>query len=316
VAVWFAVATAKGQLPPYDIGAVPFAPAPTAAPFLGADPAWLSPGQDDPAFGIQSTSDSEPDISDPGPDMGDFPNSAATLKKGRSYVEQAPFTLLTKDRQSPAVYAWPFLLRYGVTDNVEFRLLGSGLVSILDPRGTTGFAPLVFDMKVHLWDDRMERYQPAASLEVTLQSTWGSRAFNGGTQPGLNLNLDFPFSEKTNLEMTFGYTGVQDAVNVVTGERFIPRFGFKLPVIHKANLNINQFSYQWAVEQQVTDRFQVFVHGYFNGPVYLQSGSGVLVGAGYFFQMSQRWMLFNSYNAGCNKTVPPFVTQLGVAVAY
>ena len=285
-------------------------------PLFDPEHGWTLRGQDDSSFASFSNDASEPDISDPGPDFGDFPNSAATLKRGRSYIEQAPFTLLTKDHNSPAAYAWPFLLRYGVTDNVEFRLISSGLVSVLDPRGTTGLAPLILDMKIHLWDDRMERLQPAASLEVTLQTTWGSPAFAGGTQPGLNLNLDFPFTEKTNLEMTFGYTGAQDAVKVATGERFFPRFHFILPVVHRANLNVNQFSYQWAVEQQVTERFQLFTHGFFNGPIYLQTGSGVLVGAGYFYQISQRWMIFNSYNAGCNKTVPPFSTQFGMAVAY
>jgi hypothetical protein len=231
------------------------------------------------------------------------------------YVESGTFSLLTKDHQNPAAFASPILIRYGMTDNVEFRLLSSGLVSILDSRGTTGLAPLVFDMKVHLWNDRMERLQPAASLEVFIQSTWGNSAFAGGTQPSLNLNLDFPLSAKTNIEMTFGYTGVQDAVNVVTGERFIPRFGFKIPIIHRANLNVNQFSYQWAIEQQVTERFQLFTHGFFNGPVDFQSAAGVVVGAGYFYQFSNRWMIFNSYNAGATKSAPGFVTQFGLAVA-
>src|SRR5262245_66139737 len=34
--------------------------------------------------------DEETDIESPGPDMGDFPNSAFTLPKGRAYVEMAP----------------------------------------------------------------------------------------------------------------------------------------------------------------------------------------------------------------------------------
>jgi hypothetical protein len=90
-----------------------------------------------------------------------------------------------------------------------------------------------------------------------------------------------------------------------------------LPKIKRANLTADQFSYQWAVEQQVTDRFQVFLHGFFNAPIYLQAaGSGVVLGGGYFYQLSQRWMVFNSYNGGCNKTVPPFLTQFGVATAF
>ena len=246
-----------------------------------------------------------PDISTPGPDMGDYPNSAYTLPRGGVYIEQAPFTLQTANRAEPGEYSWPFLLRFGLTDDVEFRAFATGLASTLGSDGTTGFAPLALDLKVHLWNDRMEYLRPAASLEVFIQTTWGSRAFSGGTQPALNLNLDFPLSEATNIEMTFGYSGVQDPVEVIdaSGQARI------------TNLDINEFSYQWAWEQQVTERFQVFAHGYYNGPVLMQSGAGVVAGMGYFVQLSERWMIFNSYNAGLSSAAPPFATQFGFAVA-
>lgn len=260
---------------------------------------------------------SEPDIAKPGPDMGDYPNSAFTLPKGRAYVEFAPFTYQTADANNPASYNWPFMLRYGITDNVEFRLIGSGLTAVYPPGDTTiGFAPLILDTKVHLWNDKMDMLIPAASLEVYIQTNWGSPAFQGGVQPSLNLNLDFPFTQKTNVEMTFGYTGVQDAVGVLTGTRFIPRFNHKVPIIHRENLNVNQFSYQWAIEHQVTTQLQVFLHGYYNGPVLFQSGPGSVVGVGYFYQLSSRSTLFNSYNAAIDQTAAPFSTQLGMAFAF
>lgn len=265
----------------------------------------------------ENPSTSEPDISKPGPDMGDYPNSAFTLPKGRIYIESAPFTLASADAENPASYNWPFMLRYGLTDNVELRLIGSGLTSVYSqPDTVVGFSPLILDTKVHLWDDQMTRLIPAASLEVFVQTNWGSPDFQGGVQPSLNLNLDFPVTQKTNIEMTFGYTGVQDAVSVITGHRFIPRFGHIVPSIHKANLNVNQFSYQWAIEHQLTERLQVFVHGYYNGPILLQSGPGKVVGVGYFFQLSKRSTLFNSYNAAVDQTAAPFSTQLGLAFAF
>lgn len=259
----------------------------------------------------------EPDVAKPGPDMGDYPNSAFTLPKGQVYVEMAPFTYQTADANNSTSYNWPFLLRYGLTDDVEFRLVGSGLTAVYDPGDTiVGFSPLILDTKVHLWDDRMSVMLPAASLEVFLQTQWGSEDFLGGVQPSINLNLDFPFTKKTNVEMTLGYSGVQDAVHVATGSRFIPKFNRRIPIIHRENLNVYQFSYQWAIEHQLTPKFQVFVHGYYNGPILLQSGPGTVVGVGYFYQMSQRAMLFNSYNAGVDKNAAPFSTQFGLALAF
>lgn len=259
----------------------------------------------------------EPDITKPGPDMGDYPNSAFTLPRGRIYIESAPFTIQTADSNNASSYNWPFMLRYGLTDNVELRLVGSGLTSVYESSATlVGFSPLILDTKVHLWDDKMESMIPAASLEVFIQTNWGSPDFQGGVEPSLNLNLDFPFTKKTNLEMTFGYTGVQDAVHVLTGEVFIPRFNRKVPIIHRENLNVYQFSYQWAIEHQLTERLQVFVHGYYNGPILLQSGPGRVIGAGYFYQLSKRAMLFNSYNAAIDSVAPPFSAQFGMALAF
>lgn len=193
----------------------------------------------------EKTSPSEPDISKPGADFGDYPNSAYTLPKGRAYLEFAPMSYQGPDRHNSASNSTAYLLRYGITDDVEFRLTGSGLTSVFDPRTTvTGFAPLIVDTKIHLWDDKIENLIPAASFEAFIQTNLASPEFQAGFQPSVNLNLDFPFTKNTNVEMTFGYTGVQDAVRVIGGERFIPRLGHNIPTLTKANVNVNVFSYQ------------------------------------------------------------------------
>jgi len=235
---------------------------------------------------------SEPDISDPGPDMGNYPNSAYTLRQGRSYVESAPFGYQTGNSQSPAAWNWPFLLRYGLTDDVELRLAGNGLTSLdHSPDGKAGFAPLILDTKIHLWDDQMDRFIPAASLEAYVQTNWGSAELRGGVQPSLNLNLDFPFTDATNVEMTLGYTGVL------------------------ADVQVNQFSCQWAIEQQLTDPLQLFVHGYYLAPAGSLDFSHV-IGVGGFYQLSQQTTLFTSFNAAIDHNSPPFSTQLGIAFAF
>ncbi len=259
----------------------------------------------------------EPDISKPGADFGDYPNSAYTLPKGRAYLEVAPINYLGKDRHNSASNSYNYLFRYGITDDVEFRITGSGLTTVFDPgAAVVGFAPLILDTKIHLWDDQIDKLIPAMSFEAFLQTNLASPSFQSGFQPSINLNMDFPFTEKTNVEMTFGYSGVQDAVAVIGGERFVPRLGHKIPTLSKTNLNVNQFSFQWALEQQVTEKFQVFLQGYYNGDVFRQSAEGRVIGVGYFYQFNKRATFFNSYNGGLDPSTPNFSSQVGFAFAY
>jgi hypothetical protein len=128
--------------------------------------------------------------------------------------------------------------------------------------------------------------------------------------------MDFPFTKDTNVEMTVGYSGVQDSIAIIGGERFIPRLGHNIPTLSKANLNVNQLSFQWALEQQVTEKFQVFLQGYYNGDVFRQSAQGRVVGVGYFYQFDKRSTFFNSYNAGLDPSTPNFSSQVGFAFAF
>ncbi len=115
-----------------------------------------------------------PNVSDPGPDLGDFPNSAYTLPRGKVYIEFAPFTLAGPDAQNPSSYITPFLLRYGVTDDVEFRIFGSGYTHIFGSNDQDGFSPISLDTKIHLWDQNNDWLVPAVSFEAYLQTNWGT----------------------------------------------------------------------------------------------------------------------------------------------
>ena len=238
--------------------------------------------------------------------MGDFPNSAFTLPKGRCYLEMAPVTLLQASTQNPPAYAAPFLFRYGLTDNVEFRVFGHGLTSVGGSDPTTGFSPLNFDLKVHLWDDRKEWLIPAASLEVYVLTPTGSPQFNSGLQPSINLNFDLPITKKLNLEWTVGRSGVQETVNVGNFIRGVNR---------SFDLNFQQFSASWAVEYEVNDRLEVFVHGFHNGAIHLNLGEGDAIGAGLFRKISPRMTGFGSLNRGLTSDLPPLFCQIGFALA-
>lgn len=278
-----------------DPGSPLFAPAPAV------------PGREPPSW---------PNIEEPGPDMGDFPNSAFTLPKGRAYVEFSPVTMFTADRQNPQGYVAPYLLRYGVTDNLEFRIFGNGVTHIGGSVPTTGFSPLNLDLKVHLWNDRKEWLIPAVSLEVFLTTTWGSSAFSAGWEPALNLNFDLPITKKLNLEWTLGYKGVQEAININTKEVFVPRFNFLVPGIHRSfNRNFNQFAAQWAIEYEVNEQLKIFVHGFHNGAILLNLGAGEMIGVGAIWTFNSRWAMFGSVNTGLTPSLPAFAAQLGFALA-
>jgi hypothetical protein len=171
-------------------------------------------------------------------------------------------------------------------------------------------------MKVHLWNDRKEWLIPAASLEVFLLTPWGSKQFNGGWEPSLKMNFDLPITKKINLEWTFGYSGVQQAININTHEIFIPRFNFLVPGIHRQfDLNFNQFSAQWAIEYQVNDQLEIFVHGFHNGAILFNFGAGEMVGVGAFWKFNSRVKAFGSVNSGLTPNLPSIAAQLGFAVA-
>ena len=65
----------------------------------------------------------------------------------------------------------------------------------------------------------------------------------------------------------------------------------------------------------MTERLQLFVHGYIDGTLLLQQGNGKVVGVGGQYQLTERWMTFGSCNAGLDENVAPFSGQWGFAFA-
>jgi len=134
-----------------------------------------------------------PSIREPGADTAHYPNSPDTLPRGGAYLEWSPvFFTNAMTAIQPQTYNAEFLLRLGLTDRFEFRLYSSGFTSQAVGRGagvTTGFSPLVFDTKFHLWDENEEWFIPATAIEAFIQSPWGSPAFNSGVPSGLAPHL-------------------------------------------------------------------------------------------------------------------------------
>jgi hypothetical protein len=247
-------------------------------------------------------------IRDPDPDTANFPNGAYTIPKGRVYIENSPVGLYGASKVTPRIYQWEFLVRYGLTDNLEFRIFSNGLTAQASDGkqpGTTGFSPLAFDFKANFWEENTKYHLPAMGVEIYLQSTFGSPAFNGGTQPSINLLFDQTLPFEINFEYNVGITGVQNAERQIDYE----------------------FSFQWSFQRQVVPDFDVFVQGFYNAaalPRLLrfdrpEAEGGLptvnVVGAGAIWTVNDRLAIFGSYNFGTTTGSPQTIALLGFAVA-
>jgi hypothetical protein len=240
----------------------------------------------------ESTSGSEPSIRTPGPDLANFPNSAFTLPQGRSYVELVPFNFSRRTPDgSPTQFSSGYLLRYGLTNDFELRLQSDGYTVQRGPGGASGMSPQILDFKWHVMDEKKESFLPAMGVEFALQTNWGSRAFRGGTQPGLSLNFD----QTLPLDIAFEYNVGVFSQNSDEGKRQV------------------QVALSWAFQREVVEDVAVFVNGYTN------TGQGVgtsAIGGGMQWTPTSRLALFTNLSGGLTQATPKFSALLGFAVAF
>jgi hypothetical protein len=264
------------------------------------------------------------DIRDPEPDAANFPNSPYTLPKGRLYIENSPLGLYGRspNRLQRGIYQWEFLLRYGLTDNCELRLFSNGLTAEtgrLRRPATSGFSPLAFDFKMNLWEENTRYHLPAMGFEAYLQTTFGSPAFDGGTQPSLNVLFDQTLPFDVGFEYNVGISGVQNRFGRIAYE----------PTV------------QWAFQRKVVDDFAVFFHGFLNeaalprliqfrqtelGAIFPrlhhleQKAAGIptilVMGIGGIWTINDRLAVFGSYNLGVTPSSPRTIALAGFAVAF
>ena len=240
------------------------------------------------------------DISLPGPDTANFPNSPYTLPKGRSYIETLPCTYAFGGTGEPASWSWPFLLRTGLTDSCELRILSQGPTVVgatPDAPAYDGFAPLIFDMKVHLWGDRDWLYMPVVGVEVYLQTGIASRPFQVGTEPAIQLLVDHQLPGDWIFEWNVGYYG--------TGNDFIPD-----------DLSSPFLGASWALQKQLTPKVSVFYQGFFNNASFPYFPGNIVSGFGGQWNLSQRLAVFGSYNWSVDGLGSPSGGYTGFAYAY
>ena len=251
---------------------------------------------------------SEPDIANPGPDLANFPNSAFTLPQGRAYMELSPFTFYGSATGQPVQYNFEYLLRYGVTDDIELRLFGNGVSWNGGQKTSWGFAPLAFDTKIQMWTEKPEYFIPAAGFEAYLQTEWlGNAPFNGGTQPSFMFNFDQSLPYEIDFEYNLGTTRVQ----TYQGK------------------NEWELSFQWAFQRDLFNRdFAVFIHGFYNAMSlprlpnirlpYPPSSNLTqnAVGTGFIWTANKRLAIYGQVSGGTTKYTPSTISMLGFAVSF
>jgi hypothetical protein len=267
-------------------------------------------GQDDPGAGDDEP-ETWPNVESPGPDMANFPNSAFTIPRGAFQVEFAPVTLSGPTINNGPNYNTQFLLRYGLTDRLEFRLFGIGFDAIFNsPQRTTGFAPPAFDLKMNLWGESKNHLIPATGLEVYLQSTFGSPVFRSGLQPAMSLLFDHTLPLGFQFEWNIGFNGAQRPVKPGA------KASGPINVFHGPEENTLELNLQWALQRRLFGKVDVFTHGFLNSSAIPSLGDGVVVGAGGLYAVSRRVSLFGSYNAGLTRDAPTTFLLLGFASAF
>lgn len=241
------------------------------------------------------------DIMVPGPDTANYPNGPLTLPKGRSYIETLPgtFTLPGKDG-TPGVWSCPFMMRTGLTDACELRLISQG-PTVIQPtateRGVDGFAPLVFDMKIHLWGEPDQLYMPIVGVEAFILTGLASKPFLIGTEPGMVLLVDHKLPGDWLVEWNVGVYGAG---------------GKGLPI----ELSLPTMGAQWALQKQLGERLGVFYHGFYNASGIPYFPSDLVSGFGAQFTVSQRCAVYTSYNWSLDGMGSPSGGFSGFAYAY
>lgn len=249
-------------------------------------------------------------IRNPAPDQINFPNSAYTIERGHMYIETEPLQIVGPTNMNAYTYMFDYLIRFGLTDRVEFRLFSNGLTYEAAYKGNpytgvgpspavTGASPIFIDFKINFWEQRLRSLMPAMGMEVFMSTETGSQSFRTGVSYGINLLFDLNFGDGWNLEWNLGIQ--PDNIND-------PRM---------PDAVTPQFNFQWSVQKALTDNLAAYVHGYLNGAALPNYGGDDVIGAGLAYFIGKRWSVWGSYNVGLDAGAgPPFLYKMGIAYAY
>ena len=241
-------------------------------------------------------------IGDPGPDLANFPNSSFTLPKGGVYVETSPLAYYGSSPDSPPQWNLSYLLRYGLFEDIEFRLFSNGLTF---RSGDVGTSPLAIDTKAHLLNFEQGGLNASVGVEAYVQpSNWlATSDFRQPTQFAVTLLMDHRLPWDIAMGWNVGFT------HTLGQER-----SFTRPTV------------QWAFQRNVTDHIAFFIQGFHNAATLpgvpisaevLRNNRQIdVMGFGGQWTINERFAIFGNINWGLTSLSPKQIASLGFALAF
>ena len=247
-----------------------------------------------------------PDIRTPGPELATFPENVDTLPSGNAYVEVSAFGYVGGDALESGQFNTPFLLEYGLTDDIELRLYDNGFSWQEGSGHYRGFEPPTFGALIHLLDEDPDHYLPAMAFEPLITTDLlGNDNTRGGIQPV----FQFTFVNTLPLDIEFNYTlGVLRSRNI-------------------QNQNNWEFQFEWAFQRSFfSEDLDLFVHGTYNtaditlpnspSPSSIYGTSESVMGGGFIWTALPRLSLYGQISGGLNQYSPSVLSWAGFAVAF
>jgi len=248
---------------------------------------------------------SEPDIRSPGPELATFPENVNTLPAGNGYIEISAGYVGSSATEDGKVNT-PFLLEYGLTDDIELRIYDNGFTWSDTNKTFRGFEPPTFGALIHVMDEQPEYFLPAIAFEPLVTT---NLLGNSNTQGGIQPILQFTFVNTLPSDIEFNYT---------------------LGTFRNRN-NLNQenwqFQFQWALQREFFwDDLALFIHGAYNTltitppensapSVVLTTGQSV-IGGGFILTVSDRLALYGQISGGINTDSTAILSWAGFSFAF
>lgn len=239
---------------------------------------------------------------DPGPDLANFPNSSFTLKEGGLYFESTPLSYYGSSPGGSSQWSIPYLIRYGLIDEVELRLFSNGLTF---QSGMMAASPLAFDTKAHLWAYEDENVNASFGIEAYVQPSnfLASSSLRQPMQYSATLLVDHQLP----WDVSFGW-------NV----GFLRQVG--------AGLTRDRPTVQWAFQKNLNEDWAIFIQGFHNAatlptipvnPSVFMTGRQVdVIGFGAQWTVTDRVAVFGNMNFGLTPLSPNQIALVGFAYSF
>jgi hypothetical protein len=255
----------------------------------------------DPTHEAESSEPEGPYVSmhDPGPDLANFPNSSITLKQGGFYFESTPLSYYGSSPGASSQWSLPYLLRYGLVDDVELRLFSNGLTF---QGNNLAASPLAFDTKAHLGAYESDLFNASVGIEAYVQSS--------------------QFLASTSLKQPLQYSATLLVDHQLPWDL---SFGWNVGFLRQMaeGLTRSKPTFQWALQKNLNEDWAVFIQGFHNAatlPSIPVSAYGFkmdhdldVMGFGAQWIISDRYSVFGNMNFGLTPISPKEIAMVGFA---